>query len=61
MILKKNAERKSVLVKREVIGNPFGFSVQNPESTVTVGVISALHRSLGRLLSRERDYFRVEG
>jgi serine protease Do len=31
------------------IGNPFGFALQNPEPTVTVGVISALHRSLGRV------------
>ncbi len=38
------------------IGNPFGFAMQNPEPTVTVGVISALHRSLGRSLSREKDY-----
>jgi serine protease Do len=38
------------------IGNPFGFALENPEPTVTCGVISALHRSLGRVLSRERDY-----
>lgn len=38
------------------IGNPFGFAMQNPEPTVTAGVISALHRSLGRVLSRDRDY-----
>ncbi len=38
------------------IGNPFGFALDNPEPTVTVGVISALHRSLGRAISRERDY-----
>jgi serine protease Do len=38
------------------IGNPFGFAMQNPEPTVTVGVISALHRSLGSMLSRYRDY-----
>jgi serine protease Do len=38
------------------IGNPFAFAMQNPEPTVTAGVISALHRSLGRTLSRERDY-----
>ncbi|MDD5254616.1 MAG: trypsin-like peptidase domain-containing protein, partial [Candidatus Omnitrophica bacterium] len=39
------------------IGNPFGFALENPEPTVTAGVISALHRSLGRGLSRgERDY-----
>lgn len=38
------------------IGNPFGFALQNPEPTVTVGVISALHRSLGRTVSRDKDY-----
>jgi len=38
------------------IGNPFAFALQNPEPTVTVGVISALHRSLGRILERDRDY-----
>lgn len=38
------------------IGNPFAFAMQNPEPTVTAGVISALHRSLGRTLGRERDY-----
>jgi serine protease Do len=38
------------------IGNPFGFALQNPEPTVTVGVISALNRSLGRIISRDRDY-----
>lgn len=38
------------------IGNPFGFAMQNPEPTVTVGVISALHRSLGRSLAQDRDY-----
>lgn len=37
------------------IGNPFGFALQNPEPTVTAGVISALHRSLGRV-ARDRDY-----
>ena len=38
------------------IGNPFGFALENPEPTVTVGVISALHRSLGRVFSREKDF-----
>lgn len=38
------------------IGNPFGFALSNPEPTVTAGVISALHRSLGRTLSGDRDY-----
>lgn len=38
------------------IGNPFGYAVQNPEPTVTVGVISALHRFLARTQARDRDY-----
>ncbi|MBN1913304.1 MAG: Do family serine endopeptidase [Candidatus Omnitrophica bacterium] len=38
------------------IGNPFGFIMETPEPTVTTGVISALHRSLGRTNLRERDY-----
>ncbi|MFC1674721.1 Do family serine endopeptidase [Candidatus Omnitrophota bacterium] len=38
------------------IGNPYAFAMDNPEPTVTVGVISALNRSLGRMLSRNRDY-----
>lgn len=38
------------------IGNPFGYVLDNPEPTVTVGVISALHRSLGRTIARNRDY-----
>jgi serine protease Do len=38
------------------IGNPFGFVMSNPEPTVTVGVISALHRSLGRIMPQSRDY-----
>ncbi|MCX5701787.1 MAG: Do family serine endopeptidase [Candidatus Omnitrophica bacterium] len=38
------------------IGNPFGFAMENPEPTVTAGVIGALNRSLGRSISRERDY-----
>lgn len=38
------------------IGNPFGFVMDNPEPTVTVGVISALHRSLGKVFQRSRDY-----
>ena len=38
------------------IGNPFGFVVNNPNPTVTVGVVSAMHRSLP-LGSREgRNY-----
>lgn len=38
------------------IGNPFAFALQNPEPTVTAGVISALHRSLSRGILRDRDY-----
>jgi serine protease Do len=38
------------------IGNPFGFALQNTEPTVTAGVISALHRSLGRTMSRDKDF-----
>jgi serine protease Do len=38
------------------IGNPFGFALANPEPTVTSGVVSALHRSLGRIISGDRDY-----
>jgi len=38
------------------IGNPFGFAMQNPEPTVTVGVISALHRSLKTGVLRAGDY-----
>ena len=38
------------------IGNPFGFALQNPEPTVTSGVISALHRGLGRTMSSEKNY-----
>jgi serine protease Do len=38
------------------IGNPFGFAIENPEPTVTVGVISALHRYIPALGRRERSY-----
>lgn len=40
------------------IGNPFGFALEDAEPTVTVGVVGALHRSLGRgiTLGRNRDY-----
>ncbi|MFA4842301.1 MAG: Do family serine endopeptidase [Candidatus Omnitrophota bacterium] len=38
------------------IGNPFGFALTNPEPTVTAGVISALHRTLGRGISSDKDY-----
>ena len=39
-----------------VIGNPFGFALENPEPTVPAGVVSALHRSLGRTSMRDRNY-----
>lgn len=38
------------------IGNPFAFAVKNPEPTVTVGVVSALNRSLPRTNMRAREY-----
>jgi len=38
------------------IGNPFAFAVKNPEPTVTVGVVSALRRSLPRTDKRAREY-----
>ena len=38
------------------IGNPFGFAIDNPEPTVTVGVVSALNRYLPALGRRDRDY-----
>lgn len=38
------------------IGNPFAFAVKNPEPTITVGVISALHRSLPMTDKRTREY-----
>ncbi len=38
------------------IGNPFGFAIDNPKPTVTVGVISALGRTLPRTGRRDRLY-----
>ncbi|MFH1857649.1 MAG: Do family serine endopeptidase [Candidatus Omnitrophota bacterium] len=38
------------------IGNPFGHLVNNPEPTVTVGVVSATGRALPRSARRDRDY-----
>lgn len=38
------------------IGNPFGFAIENPEPSVTVGVISALGRYVSALGRRERSY-----
>ncbi len=37
------------------VGNPFGWAVGGTEPTITVGVISALHRSL-RVGQSDRDY-----
>lgn len=38
------------------IGNPFGFALQNPEPTVTVGVISALHRFIRGGAYQNKEY-----
>ncbi len=38
------------------IGNSFGFAVNSPKPTITVGVISALHRSLPATEYRDRIY-----
>jgi len=38
------------------VGNPFGFAIENSEPTVTVGVVSALHRYVPALGRRERSY-----
>jgi serine protease Do len=38
------------------IGNPFGFAIENPEPTVTVGVVSALQRYLPALGDRRIGY-----
>jgi len=38
------------------IGNPFGFAIENPEPTVTVGVVSALSRYLPALGVRKIGY-----
>ncbi|MBN1871429.1 MAG: Do family serine endopeptidase [Candidatus Omnitrophica bacterium] len=38
------------------IGNPFGFVVSNPSPTVTVGVVSALHRQLPLGRTEGRNY-----
>lgn len=35
------------------IGNPFGFAIENPEPTVTVGVVSALNRYLPSFSQRQ--------
>jgi len=38
------------------IGNPFGFAINNPKPTLTVGVVSALNRTLPRTSRRDRLY-----
>ncbi|MBI1953301.1 MAG: Do family serine endopeptidase [Candidatus Omnitrophica bacterium] len=38
------------------VGNPFGFAVGSSEPTVTVGVISALNRSIQLGRAQDRDY-----
>ncbi len=38
------------------VGNPFGFAIDNPEPTVTVGVISALNRFLPSLGRRAKSF-----
>ncbi|MDD5558024.1 MAG: trypsin-like peptidase domain-containing protein [bacterium] len=38
------------------IGNPFGIFEDNPMPTVTVGVVSAIHRKLGGAQVRGRSY-----
>ncbi len=38
------------------IGNPFGQLIANPEPTVTVGVVSALNRSLPQGRRQDRNY-----
>lgn len=38
------------------IGNPFGFAIDSPEPTVTVGVVSALERHLPALTGRRFGY-----
>ncbi|MBN2120133.1 MAG: Do family serine endopeptidase [Candidatus Omnitrophica bacterium] len=38
------------------IGNPFGFAIEGSQPTVTVGVISALHRDLPILGRRDKSY-----
>jgi serine protease Do len=38
------------------IGNPFGHILDDPQPTVTTGVISALHRALPRTSRRDSDY-----
>jgi len=38
------------------IGNPFGYAVQSSKPTLTVGVVSALDRTLSIAMVRGRDY-----
>ena len=39
------------------IGNPFGFVINNPQPTITVGVVSALHRSFAYSGLDEARYY----
>ena len=39
------------------IGNPFGFMMSNPQPTITVGVVSALHRSFAHGGLEEDRYY----
>ncbi|MDD5613696.1 MAG: Do family serine endopeptidase, partial [Candidatus Omnitrophica bacterium] len=54
----KMADRDEVKIGQwaVAIGNPFGFAVNSPEPTVTVGVISALRRHLPATEYRDRIY-----
>lgn len=42
------------------IGNPFGYMMRSPEPTVTVGVVSALHRTLPRRLPGYTDLIQTD-
>lgn len=51
-----NSDRLKIGQWVVAIGNPFGFAIQNPEPTVTVGVISALGRYMPAMGRRDRGY-----
>lgn len=38
------------------VGNPFGFAMTSPEPTVTVGVVSAMNRSISSRGGQEQDF-----
>lgn len=38
------------------IGNPFGYLLEDPKPTLTVGVVSALHRSLSNIARQDAYY-----